>query len=74
MIENHSCFDELVEKTGSDATFEKANSINFATGETVEGWVINLYHYTPSLRISSERGYFIPTYCPMCGERLLEED
>lgn len=73
MIEEHNCFDELVDKTGSDATFERATSMNFDTGKTSLGWVINLYRYTPSLRISTRRGYFVPTFCPICGERLIEE-
>ena len=68
-IEDHECFDKLVEETGSDATFEKnLLGVDFIVHETVSEWVINLYTYTPSLRISTRKGYYIPNYCPMCGE------
>ena len=67
-IENHECFDTLVEETGSDATFEKALGISFKDGMGTSQWVINLYRYTPSLAVSTIRGYFIPNFCPMCGE------
>lgn len=67
-IEDHECFDKLVEETGSDATFEKAFGIDFISGESNRTWAINLHRYTPSLAISTKRGYFIPNFCPMCGE------
>lgn len=67
-ILEHKCFEELVDQTGSDATFVKSLGIDFPTGETAVQWVINLYRYTPSLGISSKRGYFVPNFCPMCGE------
>ena len=67
VIKEHSCFDKLVEETESNATFEKTLGFNFETGKTYSQWVINLYRYTPSLLISSKRGFFIPSFCPMCG-------
>ena len=67
-IKNHKCFEELVDSTGSDATFEKSMAIDFGTGKRMGGeWVINLWKYTPALRVSSQRGYYIPNFCPMCG-------
>ena len=67
-IKNHKCFEELVDNTGSDATFEKSMAIDFSTGKSLGGeWVINLWKYTPALRVSSRRGYYIPNFCPMCG-------
>lgn len=70
-MNEHKCFDKLVEETGSDATFEKA--ISFHDGEMDMEWVINLYRYTPSLRISRTRGKFIPNFCPICGKDLRDE-
>ena len=67
---DHKCLDELIEKTGSDATFEKAIRFVPDVGKMGEEWVINLYHYTPGLRISMKRGKLIPNYCPICGEDL----
>ena len=52
-IIQHDCFDELVDKTGSDATFERAMGLEMNTGESSLQWVINLYTYTPSLGIST---------------------
>ena len=73
-IENHDCFDKLVDETGSDATFVKAFGFNIETGKATSQWVINLYRYTPSLGISTEKGKFIPNFCPMCGEDFRESD
>ena len=73
-IENHRCFDELVEETGSDATFEKVPCWNQKTGEYAEEWIIYLYKYTPSLSISQTRGRFTPNFCPMCGEDFGESE
>lgn len=61
----HKYFDELVEKTGSDATFEKSSR-----HEPVGKWFITLYHYTPGMNISWKRGRLFPNYCPICGEDL----
>ncbi len=66
-IESHECFDKLVEKTGSDATFEKTLGLDIDSGQSSFQWVVNLYRYTPSLSISTQRGFFVPNYCPMCG-------
>ena len=73
-IEEHECFDILVKESGSDATFEKAVGFNFKDGTTHSQWVLNLYRYTPALRISNKRGSFIPNFCPMCGEDFREEE
>lgn len=72
-MNEHTCFDELVEETGSDATFEKA--IRFAPDGRKIGveWVINLWRYTPSLNISTRRGKLVPNFCPICGKDLMEE-
>ncbi len=66
-IEDHECFDKLVEETGSDATFEKTLGLDVDSGQSSLQWVVNLYRYTPSLSISTQRGFFVPNYCPMCG-------
>ena len=71
-ILEHECFDKMVDETGSDATFEKALGFNFEDGSTYSQWVINLYRYTPALRISSKKGFFIPNFCPMCGKDFRE--
>lgn len=73
MSTDHKCFEALREETESDATFERAFHIDFETGKTTQEWVINLYHYTPSLAISTKRGKLVPTFCPMCGECLEEK-
>jgi hypothetical protein len=67
-ILEHECFDEMVEETGSDATFEKVMHFDFDKGKVSMNWVINLFRYTPALNISSTRGKFIPNFCPMCGK------
>jgi hypothetical protein len=72
-IEDHECFDKLVEVTGSDATFEKSLGIDMLPREATSQWVINLYTYTPSLAISTKKGYYIPNFCPMCGEDFRDE-
>lgn len=70
-MNEHKCFDELVKETGSDATFEKAIRYDDSGMDLV--WVINLYKYTPSLRISRTRGKFVPNFCPICGKDLRNE-
>jgi len=72
-MNKHICFDELVEKTGSDATFEKAVRFDPCDGKIDTEWVINLWHYTPSLNISMKRGKLVPNFCPICGRDLREE-
>ena len=71
MNEHHRCFDELVEETESDATFEKAIRLLPDSGKLKTEWVVNLYHYTPSLNISKKRGLFIMNFCPICGKTLV---
>lgn len=73
-IEDHKCFQKIVDETGSDATFEKALGIDMLRGDTSSQWVINLFTYTPSLGISTKKGYLIPNFCPMCGEDFRETD
>ena len=70
---DHKCFEELVQETGSDATFEKSIGINFSSGEVFSHWIIILYHYTPGLRISTDRGHLVLNFCPICGEDLRDE-
>lgn len=73
-IEDHDCFQKLVDETGSDATFVKSFRFDFENGEASDQWVINLYHYTPSLGISTKKGRFIPNFCPICGEDFREAE
>ena len=73
-ILEHKCFEELVDQTNSDATFELAQGFDLRNGEFHPQWVINLWHYTPALRISINRGYLVPNFCPICGEDFRTEE
>jgi len=72
-MNKHICFDELIEKTGSDATFEKAVRFDPGDGKIDTEWVIRLYHYTPSQGISMKRGILTMNFCPICGRDLRGE-
>lgn len=70
MIEEHNCFNEIIEKTNQDATFDRAFVMGQSDEDLQVSWVINLYKYTPKKNISKIVQHVVPNFCPFCGEDL----
>ena len=69
----HICLVEMAKKW--DGPFEKPISWNRETGELkVDVWQVKVYKLTKAGNIAKKGGgYLRLNYCPICGEKLIEE-
>jgi hypothetical protein len=74
MSKDHMCLEEMAKKW--DGPFERPISWNQETGSlSADVWMVKVYKLTKAGNIPESGGGFLRlNYCPICGEKLIEEE